>query len=484
MTTSTYLLIAAILLLGGSVAAFGDRLGTKVGKARLRLFNLRPRQTAMIITVLAGTIISTSTFGILFLFSESLRDGLLKIDKIKKDLRHAKADLEGTLKQKAEIENQLTIVKEQQSSAQEKLAATEAEFRKSKTQVKVISSQASRLRGELNILLQERQKQIAQLNLFTQQSKELQAQLQEREQKILAQDRSISEKEISIQKLQDQQQVLQSQITERDLRIAELDKAIAFQDRNLQAGKDQLQELESQLTFLQREVELLEQYYQTYQELREKRIALFKGEVLASATIRVINPEAAIPAIDQLLGQANRKAIRSVLLEDEVNQKQRVVRITTAQVRQLAEQLKDGQDYVLRILSAGNYVQGEEEVRVFADLTLNQQIFTAGEEIARVSIDSPTTNSADIQERLDLLLAASKFRAQRAGIIGDLQVGDGQITTLIKFIEEITDLENSLGEIKATVAETTYTAGPLKLNLVLIQNGEVIVNSEKFKVQN
>lgn len=476
--TSGYILIVAILLLGGSIAAFGDHLGTKVGKARLRLFNLRPRQTAMIITVIAGTLISASTFGILLMLSESLRDGIFKLDRIKRELRSLKADLNETNAQKSQIENQLTIVKEQQSSAQQKLEETEAEFRKSKTQVKVISSQAERLRGELNILLQERQKQIEQLNRFNQQSKELQEQLQQREQKILAQDRSISEKEISIQKLQDQQQVLQSQIKQRDLRIAELDKAIAFQARNLQAGNKQLQELESQLKFLQREVELLEQYYQTYQELRERRIELFKGEVLASATIRVIDPQAAIPAIDKLLGQANRKAIKELLLKNEVGNNQRVVQITTAQVTQLAEKLKDGQDYILRILSAGNYVQGEQEVRVFADLTLNQEIFAAGEEIATVSIDSPSTNSADIQERLDWLLAASKFRAQRAGIIGDLQVGDGQITTLIKFIEEIISLENSLGEIKAIVAETTYTAGPLKLNLVLIQNGEITVSSK------
>ncbi len=476
--TSGYILIVAILLLGGSIAAFGDHLGTKVGKARLRLFNLRPRQTAMIITVIAGTLISASTFGILLMLSESLRDGIFKLDRIKRELRSLKADLNETNAQKSQIENQLTIVKEQQSSAQQKLEETEAEFRKSKTQVKVISSQAERLRGELNILLQERQKQIEQLNRFNQQSKELQEQLQQREQKILAQDRSISEKEISIQKLQDQQQVLQSQIKQRDLRIAELDKAIAFQARNLQAGNKQLQELESQLKFLQREVELLEQYYQTYQELRERRIALFKGEVLASATIRVIDPQAAIPAIDKLLGQANRNAIEELLLKNKVGNNQRVVQITTAQVTLLAEKLKDGQDYILRILSAGNYVQGEQEVRVFADLTLNQEIFAAGEEIATVSIDSPSTNSADIQERLDWLLAASKFRAQRAGIIGDLQVGDGQITTLIKFIEEIISLENSLGEIKAIVAETTYTAGPLKLNLVLIQNGEITVSSK------
>ncbi|MEM9275721.1 MAG: DUF3084 domain-containing protein [Cyanobacteria bacterium P01_F01_bin.143] len=482
--TSAYILIAAILLLGGAVAAFGDRLGTKVGKARLRLFNLRPRQTAMIITVLAGTLISASTFGILLLFSESLRDGLFELDKIKRELRHAQADLNGTLQQKAEIENQLAIVQAQKSSAQGKLEKIEAEFLESKNQVKIVSSQAETLRGELNTLLQERQKQIEQLNIFNQQSKELQEQLQQREQKILAQDNLILDKEASIQNLQNQQQILQSQITKRDEQIAELDKEITDQDRNLQIGKNQLQALESQLEFLEREVALLEEYYRTYQELRESRIALFKGEVLASATIRVLNPDAAIPVIDRLLGEANRQVISSVLVDSNVGVEQRVVQISTAEVTQLAAQLKDGQDYILRILSAGNYVQGEQEVRVFADLTPNQKIFAAGEDLATISVDSATVNNAEVQDRVDWLLAASKFRAQRAGLIGELQVGDGRITTLVQFIEEITSLENSLGEIKALVAETTYTSGPLKLNLVLIQEGEVIVNSKKLKASN
>ncbi|XGB38754.1 MAG: DUF3084 domain-containing protein [Cyanobacteria bacterium LVE1205-1] len=37
-----YVLVFAILVLGGVIATVGDRLGTRVGKARLSLFNLRP----------------------------------------------------------------------------------------------------------------------------------------------------------------------------------------------------------------------------------------------------------------------------------------------------------------------------------------------------------------------------------------------------------------------------------------------------------
>ena len=475
--TSTYILIIATLILGGLIALLGDRVGSKVGKARLRLFKLRPRQTATVITIIAGTLISASTLGILLLLSESLRDGLFELDDIKKELRQVKRDLNQVNEEKSQVANQLTTVKEQQSDAERQLIKTEKDFQQSKAQLQTISSQAKRLRQELNTLLAERTKQVEELTGLKQQSQELQTQLQEREQKITAQDQAIASKEQSIQQLKEQQQVLQSQIGTRDRRIAELDRDIATRDNELQARTNRLNELESQLDFLQREVAVLEEYYQTYQELRERRIAIFKGEVLASATIRIVDSKAALSAIDRLLGQANRNAIKSTLINEKQFNDKRVVRITTAQVEQLAQKIQDGKDYVVRILSAGNYVQGEQEVRVFADTTVNREVFQAGESIATVSVDSEQMSKIEIQERLDWLLAASKFRAQRAGIIGDLQVGDGQIATLINFIDAIADSEESLGEIKAVVAETTYTAGPLKLNLVVVKDGQVILST-------
>ncbi len=475
--TSTYILIIATLILGGLIALLGDRLGTKVGKARLRLFKLRPRQTATVITIIAGTLISASTLGILLLLSESLRDGLFELDDIKKELRGVKRDLDQANNEKNQVATQLKTVKEQQTEAQKQLQVTQEDFQNSTQQLKSISQQAESLRQELDTLLGERAKQLEQLSNLKEQSERLQTQLKEREQKITAQDSEISAKESSIQELRAKQQELQTQIGNRDSRIAQLDNEIAEKDSELQARRNRLDDLESQLEFLQREVAVLEQYYQTYQELRERRIAIFKGEVLASATVRIVDIDAAIPAIDRLLGQANRNAIESNLLSNDQSKERRVVRITTAQVEQLAQKLQDGRDYVVRILSAENYVQGEEEVRVFADITPNEEVFQAGESLATVSIDSGQMNHKEIQERLDWLLAASKFRAQRAGIIGDLQVGDGEIATIINFIDEIAESEAALGEIKAVAAETTYTAGPLKLNLVVVKDGVVILST-------
>ena len=476
--TSAYILIAAILVLGGLIAVLGDRLGTKVGKARLRLFNFRPRQTATIVTIITGTLISASTYGILFALSESLRDGVFNLDEILRDLRNVKSELYYANEQKQEVENQLVTVKQQQIEAKQRLQAIEQDLQESKARLTQTSQQASQLRSELNIILAERTKQLEQLENLNAKSQQLQVQLEQREQKIIDQNQVIQESENRLQELKQQQSILQSQISERDAVILNLDRAISAKDQDLKARQSQLQDLEAQLQFLQREVKILEQYYQTYQELRERKIAIFKGEVLASATVRIIDPKAAIPAIDRLLAQANLNAIQAVLQQETLpDPPKRLVRITTAQVKHLAEQIQDGRDYVVRILSAGNYVQGEEEVRIFADLTVNKQIFAAGEEIATVSIDSEQMNNENIQDRVNWLLAASKFRAQRAGIVGDLQVADGQIITIFNFIDQIVNSEEPLDEIKVVAAETTYTAGPLKLNLVVVKDGKIIFST-------
>ena len=84
--------------------------------------------------------------------------------------------------------------------------------------------------------------------------------------------------------------------------------------------------------------------------------------------------------------------------------------------------------------------------------------------------------SEQIRQRLDQLLAASQFRARRAGVLGDIQVGDGRILTLIRFIEQVNQYDQQL-DVKAIAAEVTYTAGPLKMQLVAIKNGQILFST-------
>ncbi len=530
--TSTYILIVAIIVLGGVLATLGDRIGTKVGKARLSLFNLRPRNTATVVTIITGSLISTMTLGILLATSGTLRQGLLELDNIKARLRTAKGDIQNLNTQKSQVEKELAKTRSEQAVVQQRLDVTNQNFEQAKNLLKKVSQQTTNLRAEIKSLLTERQALIQQRDQLNQRITELKASvaqrdfeleqknqtinqrnqdlaqkdqtidqrnqdlaqkdqtidqrnqaldqaisqrnrelaqkdqtINERNQELLKQDQVIAERESGLKLLEQQ---LKEAIAQRELRLLGLEQQLSQKESQVKDG-------EKQLAYLQQQVESLEQYYQDYQALRQGNVALVRGRLLAFGVVRIVEPSAAKQAIEQLLREANRTAVE-LTRANNPNANEPVVQIPQVQVEQLIGQIKDGKDYVVRILSAGNYVEGEKQVQVFADAALNQVVYQAGDSLASVSTDSKTMNNEELRQRLDQLLSAAQFRARRAGILGMIQVGDGRISTIISFIEQLDKYGQPL-DIKAIVQENTYTAGPLKMQLVAIQKGQVVFKS-------
>jgi uncharacterized protein (DUF3084 family) len=492
--TSAFVLITAILVLGGLIAVLGDRLGSKIGKARLRLFELRPRQTATLITVVTGFFIAASTLGILFALSGSLRDGIFKLDEIKKNLRMAGAELEQIKNQKNQVEQELSSAKTEQTIVQKQLKRLKNDFKRATEQLKSVFKQVKVLRKDVQTLFKERQLLIEQRQELEGHITQLQTQLRirdralyQRQQEILQQDRKITaqnrkiteqtnvlqQKQIRLQQVELEQKKLQNEINQRDDKIKQLDVAISQKDNNLKQREEQLGQLEAQLNLLNQQIEILEV---SYQELRERKIALVRGQVLALAVVRVSNPQMMVQVIDKILTTANQAALQ--LVRPAVsNSDERVVTITKSQVAELVNRLEDGQEYVVRILSAGNYVLGETQVRVVADVAPNQKIFSQGDTIAAISIDSENLTEKDWQSRVDFLLSNAQFRARRGGIVGSLQVEDGSFQNILKFIDVLVQSENRIDEVKAIAEDNTYTAGPLKLRLIALNNGEVIFST-------
>ncbi len=481
--TSAYILIASILILGGLVAALGDRLGSIVGKKRMTIFGLRPKQTAVVVTVATGTLIAISTFGILLAFSKSLREGLFELDDIQKQLRIARADLERVGTDKEEIEEELQKTKEEQKKVEKKLQSTNKNFNQAKEQLRAVSRQSVQLKADIQTLLNER-KQLRQdkieldkeINQLKQEVNERDEELKKGKEQIAEQTRILNERQKRLQSLEKQQSTLQAEINRRDAEITKLDQAINEKDQALKERELQLEQLSRESSYLQRQVAILEQYYQIYQELREGRIAVVRGQVLSIGAVRIMVPKAGTEVVDELLRQANKTAIELVGKEN-IKPDERVVKITQVEVQQLMQKLQDGREYVVRIIAAGNYFEGEKEVRVFADIALNQKIFSQGETIAIISMDSLELTDEVIQERLDLLLSATQFRARRSGVLGGIQVEDARLKTMVDFIEEIKQSEEGLDELRAIAIEDTKTIGPLKLKLLGIRDGDIVIET-------
>ncbi len=488
--TTGLILIVATLILGGVIATVGDRLGTRVGKARLSLFKLRPRNTAVVVTMLTGSFISAATLAILFAADAKLRTGVFELEKIQRDLRHKREQLSVSYRQLENTQKQLATTNTQKSQVERELA----QARIKQIQAQKQQEQARKLLASTNQSLQSAIAKQAQtqtrlngtqdrLSQVSTQFQQAQALLKAVSQQAKTLRGEIYSLQTERQQLIEQRNQVKAKIVQRDREIVRLDLTVQERDRDIIqrdrviAGRaTRLEELEKQQYALENQVARLAQYYQSYKVLRQGNVALLRDQVLAAAVVNIVGSTAVRQAVTTVLQSANQTAIQ--FTQPGTKQlNQQVVEIPPEQLDKVIRQIGDGRGYVVRILAAGNYLLGEKHVQVTIKATRNQVIFNAGDVIAASSVDPANITTEAIQQRLNLLLFAAKFRARSTGILDDtIQFKDDRIELLFHFIEQLKQYNQSV-DIKAIATEDIYTSGPLKLELVAIQNGQVIFHS-------
>ncbi|MBD1844100.1 DUF3084 domain-containing protein [Cyanobacteria bacterium FACHB-63] len=457
------ILILVVLVLGGVIATVGDRLGTRVGKARLSLFNLRPKQTAVVVTILTGTLISASTLGVLLLASKTFREMLLNFGRIQtelrdrgRDLEKAATDLKATDAQKAQVEKQLTEARSERAQVEEQLKRINADLktsidrqRETNAQLRTTEAQRDRTRRQLDTVSGQALKLRSDIDQLQSEQKTLITQRDQVKQQIAERDEQIAERTKLIE--------------QRDREINERDQVIAQREADLKRLEAQRASLTATLQQIERDVELI----------RSGDLAIYRTQVLSSGVVRVGNSEGAKAAVDQLLQFANRAAVGALRLGRE---DQQVVQIRTTEVESLIQQIRNGQDYLVRVQALANYVKGENKpVFVYISAVPNRVVFSAGDTIAAQTIDPSKLSAPDFQRSIQELFAASNTRARVAGVLND-NIQIEKLLTLGSFIDQLRRYPTPV-ELRAIASDTTYTAGPLKIELVAVQNGQVVLRA-------
>lgn len=493
--TAGIILVISILVLGGVIATVSDRLGTKVGKARLSLFNLRPRNTAMVVTIVTGSVLSALTLGILFASSKPLRRGVFQIDQIQTRLNDARKDLTRAEDEKKRVATdlakarvelntamaQLNAINESLQTAQSKAIQTAEELQRTQNQLGELQKQLQAIQGEKTATETDLKRTENRLQQVFEQKQSLQSEIaqlkterknliQQREQvkaQIQARDREIAQRS---QEMKQQEQEIQQQ----EQRITEQDQIIAQRESRLQELEIEQQKLEQQKKNLTQQIQLVERDFQL---LREGSVVLERGQVLASGLVRINDPKTALQAINTLLQRANDNAINAVQLGNTNANQAQVIQITKAEVEELIKQIDDGKDYVVQVISAANFLVGETQVAVFTKAEPNRLLFTTGEIIAGTTLNPSTLSNSQLRKQLEQLLDASSFRARFVGIVdGTVEIGNERMDTLIRFFQQLQQHDQPL-EIQAVAAEDAYTIGPLRLDLLARRNGEVIFST-------
>jgi uncharacterized protein (DUF3084 family) len=484
-----YFLVVVIIILGGAIATLGDRIGSRVGKARLSLFNLRPKNTAVIVTILTGAVISALTLGIVFAFSQQFRDALFRFDEIQKQSRIVQKQLDETQAEKDKIEGDL-------GTARTNLSRTEGRLKVANRSLVQAITREKRIEQQLKQLQSRYQQSKREISQFVGQAKELRSQIQS----LRIQQNSLrvqrNQSQARLQQVDAQKKQLETAVAEAETAIAQaqtrlrevevqkqkLTTTIAQERLQLQAANRQRQELEAEVQSLEANRQRLEQNVEfLLLGLRRGIIAIRTGQVLASAVVQDINTQtAAIKAIDALLLQARQNAIALSKLS-EVPADQRIIQMRRSDVEQLIPRIGDGQSYVIRILAAASYLQGERAILVVPQLATNQVIYQAGTRIAQITVQPAQLTDEQLLFQINQLFNVVNEQAIGAGFLADPltgNVGSFSQVNLFRFILALKDRnDQDPVQIFAMTTETVLTAGPLAVELVAIKDGQVILRS-------
>jgi uncharacterized protein (DUF3084 family) len=402
-TVSGWLLILALLVLGGVLSTLGDRLGSRVGKARLSLFNLRPRKTAVVITVLTGSLISAVSLGLMLLVSERLRVGLFELDQIQDRLRDSRAALkrnEGELtRTRGELErSRLDLI-----TAERRRDQALASQRRARDQLLAAERRVDTLRRELQPLQAERAR------------------------------------------LEAERARLSREVRGRDAEIRRTEAELANVRRRIAAGEKELKDLETNVI-----------------ALRRGDVVIASGQPLATAKVQLQRPDQARQVIDALLQEANRAAFQQLLPGQPPNRQ--ILLVPRSDIVRLESLLATPGVWVVSIRSAANVLRGEAQVLAFPDLRPNRQVVEQGEVLSRTALEPDVREIDAVRSRLNLLLAAAFAKAQRQGtLVNGLQFDAAGFNALARDLSERP--AGVTANLEAVALQNADTPDPISVEL-------------------
>jgi uncharacterized protein (DUF3084 family) len=410
-----WLLILMLLVLGGVLSTLGDRLGSRVGKARLSLFNLRPRHTAVVITVLTGSVISAVSLGLMLLVSQRLRTGLFELDQLEDRLQQSRQQLVGS---RAQLE-----------SSQSQLRASQEELKASKTALETSKADVARA--------QQGQQRVRQ-------------ELAQAEQRATALRKELAPLQQERSRLQAERERLSGEVNRRDAEIRRTEAELAQLGEKIEASSRELQGLEANLI-----------------ALRRGDVVLTSGQPLASAKVKLERPAQAQEVITALLQQANLNAFRRVLPGEPPTRQ--ILLVPTSDITKLEGLLGQPGSWVVSIRSAANVLRGEQQVLAFPDLRPNRRVARKGEVLASTTLEGDLRDPDQIGRRLNLLLAAAYARAQRQGTLADgLQFDVGQFNQITNTLADRP--AGQVVQLEAVAVMDSDTPDPIAVDLRIVSS--------------
>ncbi len=412
------LLIVALVLVSGVIAYVGDVVGRRMGRKRLSLFGLRPRHTAIVISVVAGMLITVMTLMVAMAVSQNVKDGFLRVEQMKQ----RQADL---ARQISELNESMSEIEQARRAAEGELQQRQSELDRGKRMLEEVSAELDATQGEL---------------------KDASEQLKNAE-RVMAE--AMSTRWQLEREIVELQQDLESLRAQRDIGIT-LERSTPI---ILGVG----QPIDWELVDGGRSEEAIREDLDIF-------VARLDEHARSAGARPLPESESAI-------------VIRKPVLDAD---SQSLVFVSEEQVLQaIAERIHENSGGVIvRAFSVFNTHPGEP-VRVDFELFHNRLVFRRGEALAQALVDGRESEPALMGALLALLREEVSPRARAHNVMprpnpssptalgsSGGTVGDITIEELFAVVARLRAL-NGLARVTAVVAADTWTIGPLEVDLLV-----------------
>jgi len=427
------LLIVALVAVSGLIAYIGDILGRRLGRRRLSLFGLRPRHTAIVVSVIAGMLITLFTLAMAMVVSQNVKDGFLKVDYMRQRQKELSREVDSLNRRIADLDKSRRGLETQLKRGQDELAKGQAQLADAKAALEETRTARDKTVAEL----QQKQDQLARTKVALAKSA---ADLKNATGAFTRMTKALNDMSQQVDALK----LIASQ-TEREYA---LERAVPILfgagqplDVDLMAGGQSTADAHRELNAF---------------------IARLDTKVIAAGA-------------RPLAGSKEAVLIRKPVEDPKTNQ------VTVARSYQVmdavASRVHESQgDVIVRAYSVFN-THAREPVYVDFELFRNLLVFRKGEVLAETVMDGQLSDSALLDSLVRLLKDDVGAKARGKNVMprlnpsspslfetGGERVGEMTFDDLFRVIEKLRRVGGP-ARVTAVAADDTWTIGPLKVDL-------------------
>ena len=404
---SGWFMLIVLAVMGGLIAYLGDKIGSKVGKRKIKLMGLRPKYTSILVTIMTGISIAVVTLGVMSVLSENARVALFGMNK---------------------------------------------------------------LRQQQHVLEEQRDRLLAEADKLAREMQEKNDLLADNELKLASQEEQLDGANDRLRlTLLDLEQV-QAARDDASAQLGIVQTAFNQANADLATAQGEIEELEHTKAGLTKTVAALDERNRLLNEsmltVREGTVLFRVGEVLSSSVLTAGQSQDETRSqlsgimvninnmIRQRLNITDEKAVLLYISPDEFERT----------VQELSNSPKSSK--LIRVTAAGNIITGEPAL-VHVNVYDNNLVYNRGREVYTEYFTSEEIESGAELQLLHFLHNVNRS-AQSDGILPDPLSGNVGALTAVEMFDTISRMKaygNTGLTLQAVTTQNIFTAGPLRIEI-------------------